>query len=1094
MVRKLHLFLDKFVFFWQHLRKLRFSINPWRIEFAAIQTKSLRVTLADSLTLRYRRSCRRVSLLQGCLTAYVAIRKIKGLKPAKAGFVCVAATYSRQVQDVTKETRFIPKINCLATIYSRKNRVSRTWCISLEIILLVVLGLIFSLGIRMLPADSRLTPSPAHSPQSLPNPTPNADHLKSFSLSSPVSRGRGAVNDGVEFSPEKLMEQGKALYQAGQFTQAAQSLRQAARVYESNADTLNQALALNYLSLAEQKLGQWNQATQAIATSFNLLTQVKLDTKEAKHILALAYNTQGSLDLAQGQAQAAMKSWEKAANTYTQINDEAGRIGSLINQTTALQTLGLYYRTMKIFEQSKQSLQSETDSPLKAAGLRSLGNALLASGDIEQSQKVLAQSLVVAQQLQSPQEESATLLSLGNAAFANGNRSLLKNSREENSSLLRCRYDSLEDNTRNYYNNAIAFYDKSASKSTSTIATLQARLNRLRVLQQLEQQPKDEELRSIRSALATLTPSRSGIYARVNFTQSLVCLSQGQEEINSPSNQSKIQNLKLRSRSRSVSKRSVSEGLSIARVARQPKIQNHHDEIVQLLNTAIQQAKDIKDQRAESYAEGNLGQLYEQTKQWSIAQKHTESALNLAQIINAPDIAYQWQWQLGRLLMAQGDLERTIVAYSTAVETLQSLRGDLVALNADIQFDFRDEVEPVYRQLVALLLNPGKAKQEVTQKNLKKARDVIEALQTAELDNFFRDACTIVQPTRIDELVDNVNPPTAVIYPIILADRLEVIVKLPRRSELRHYTTDKAKNEVESTLDTLRQKLQQRYSFRDREVLSQEVYNWIIKPAEKDLEQSQVKNLVFVLDNSLRNIPMAALYDGKHYLVEKYSVALSPSLQLLEPKTEQKRFAALAGGLTESRFGFSPLPYVATELQEIKSILRSKELINQTFTDSNIENQVRSVSFPIVHLATHGTFSSQAEETFILAWNGKINVKQLREVLQTRVQVVRKSSRVPAPIELLVLSACETATGDKRAALGLAGIALRSGARSTIASLWQVDDRSTALIMSEFYRQLTNNPTITKAEALHLAQKSILQQYKEHPFYWASFVLVGNWL
>ncbi len=920
------------------------------------------------------------------------------------------------------------------------------WQRRLKIILLAVLGLTFGLGIHILPVHSKLT-----SPQN-----------SSLTLTAPVN------GEGV--SLEKLIEQGKNLYQAGQFPQAVQSLQQAARVYEFNADVLNQALALNYLSLAEQKLGQWNQASQSITTSLNLLTQAKLDTKEAKHILALAHNTQGSLYLAQGQAQAAIESWEKAVNIYTQINDEVGRVGSLINQATALQSLGLYRRTMKIFEQVKQSLQSQPDSPLKAAGLRSLGNALLASGDTEESQKVIKQSLVVAQQLQSSQDESAALLSLGNVAFANGNRNLLKNIREENPSSLHCRHELLGENTKTYYNNAVDLYHKSASKSTSIITALQAQLNRLQVLQRLEQQPKDEELQSIRSALATLTPSRAGVYAMVNFAQTLVCFNQEQGEINFPSYKSKIQNPKS-------------------------KIQNSQDEIVQLLNTAIQQAKDLKDQRAESYAEGTLGQMYEQTKQWLTAQKYTESALNLAQMINASDIAYQWQWQLGRLLMAQDDRERAIAAYSTAVETLQSLRSDLVGINTDMQFDFRDQVEPIYRQLVTLLLNQGKAKEQVTQKNLKKALDVIEALQIAELDNFFRDACTIVQQTQINKLVDNDNSLTAVIYPIILVDRLEVIVKLPRRSELQHYTTYKAKKEVESTLDTLGQKLKQRYSFRDREVLSQEVYNWIIKPAEKDLEQSQVKNLVFVLDGSLWNIPMAALFDGKHYLVEKYSVALSPGLQLVKPpKTEQNRFAALAAGLTEARFGFSPLPNVETELQEIKSILSSKQLINQAFTDSNIENQVSSASFPTVHLATHGKFSSQAEETFILAWNGKIHVKQLREVLQTRAQVVGKSSRVPAPIELLVLSACETATGDKRAALGLAGVAVRSGARSTIASLWQVDDKSTTLLMSEFYRVLTNNPRITKAEALRLAQKSILQQYKEHPFYWAPFVLVGNWL
>ncbi|MDF5725843.1 MAG: CHAT domain-containing protein [Rhizonema sp. PD37] len=927
----------------------------------------------------------------------------------------------------------------------------------LQIILLALLGLTFSFGIHLNEAASivPVTEIPIR-------------------LSQPISIA-STSHAQIPESIEQLMQKGKTLYQSEQFTSAEQSFQQAARVYQSQNDALNQALALNYLSLTEQKLGHWNQASVATTTSLNLLNQSSLSTSNAKHILALVLNTQGNLQLAQGQAENALQSWQKAAKIYAEIGDTVGNTGSLINQATALQSLGFYRRTIRLFEQVEKNLLSMPDSPLKAVGLRSLGNTLLASGDVEKSQKILEQSLAVAQQLRSPLEESATLLSLGNAAFARGKRNLIKENATEDKFLpSRCGQtamshekllpfgnDSVEriyaqtNDTKFYYNKAVDYYHEAAKKSSSSITAVQAQLNRLSLLQSLGQQPTREDVDSIQSALTNLIPSRAAIYARVNFVQSLVCHKLGDKETN--------------------------------------------EDIVQILNTALQQAKDLKDQRAESYSLGYLAQFFEMTKQLSKAQQYTSLALNLAQIINAPDIAYQWQWQLGRLLLVQGDSERAVKAYTAAVETLHSLRGDLVALNPDIQFDFRDQVEPVYRQLVGLLLQSHQTStnkavtKQVSQKNLKQARDVIEALQLAELDNFFQDACITVQPTQIDEVVDNTNPATAVFYSIILTDRIETIVKLPLSQELRHYTTDKPKVEVESTLEALRQKLQQRYTYGDREALSQEVYNWIIKPAIADLEQSKVKNLVFVMDGSLRNIPMAALYDGKQYLVEKYSVALSPDLQLLAPKQKRGRFEALAGGLTESRLGFSPLPNVATELQQIKSIIPSKELINQAFTETNIIKQVGSVSFPVVHLATHGKFSSQLEDTYILTWNGKLNIKQLREVLQTREQVVGRSARIPTPIELLVLSACETASGDKRAALGLAGIAVRSGARSTLASLWQVDDESTSVLMSEFYRQLTHDPNLTKAEALRRAQEFVLKD-KGHPFYWAPYVLVGNWL
>ncbi|NMF65509.1 hypothetical protein DP113_34395 (plasmid) [Brasilonema octagenarum UFV-E1] len=968
----------------------------------------------------------------------------------------------------------------------------------LRMILLVVLGLIFSSSVSLLPSNSRLLAQK-------PSPPVGGLFYASASVSSTSEQVKAPSNT------EQLMQQGKTLYQAGQFAEAAQSFQQSARVYEFQKDAFNQALALNYLSLTEQKLGRWNQANVAITTSLNLLNQLKLNTSDMKHILALVLNTQGSLQLALGQAENALESWQKAANIYAEIGDTAGKTGTLINQATAFQSLGLYRRTMRIFEQVKKNLDSTPNSLLKISGLRSYGNVLLASGNIDESQKVLEQSLALAQQLPASQEESSILLSLGNAAFALGNRNLLKDTinSEDNFLPSHCAQGTMQEsdrprdrsqkehrfaisqrldakriaqtnNAESYYRKATELYHKSANKSTLTLTAVQAQLNRLKVLQYLQKQPTDEDLRAIQSSLLNLTPSRGAVYAKVNFAQSLVCLTQGGGEWGED-------------------KRTTREISNSPIQNRATKIQNSQ-EIIHLLNTAVQQAKDLKDTRAESYSLGYLGQFYEMEKQWSQAQRYTESALNLAQIINAPDIAYQWEWQLGRLLLVQGDRKAATVAYTTAVETLKSIRSDLVALNPDVQFDFRDEVEPVYRQLVALLLQPSQIssekagiKGEVSQKNLKQARDAIETLQLAELDNFFRDACITVKPKQIDEVVDNANPATAVFYSIILTDSIETIVKLPQRKELRHYTTDKPKAEVESTLEALRQKLEQRYTFRDREELSKEVYKWIIKPAIADLEQSNVKNLVFVLDGSLRNIPMAALYDGNQYLIEKYSIVLSPGLQLLADKSKRERFEALTAGLTESRLNLSPLPNVATELKQIAAVIPSKQLLNEDFTQKSVEKQVDSASYRIVHLATHGKFSSQQEETFILAWDGKIKIKELGEVLQTREQVVGRSSRVPPPIELLVLSACETATGDKRAALGLAGFAVRSGARSTLASLWQVDDNSTSILMSKFYRQLTRDPKITKAEALRRAQVFVLQD-KGHPFYWAPYVLVGNWL
>jgi CHAT domain-containing protein len=278
-------------------------------------------------------------------------------------------------------------------------------------------------------------------------------------------------------------------------------------------------------------------------------------------------------------------------------------------------------------------------------------------------------------------------------------------------------------------------------------------------------------------------------------------------------------------------------------------------------------------------------------------------------------------------------------------------------------------------------------------------------------------------------------------------------------------------------------------SDRERLPLFNQLYDWLVQPIEAELAASEIKTLVFALDGSLKSLPMAALYDGENYLIEKYSVALTPSLQILEPQPLSRTpIKVLVGGLSEAKQNFPPLPGVKSEVQQIQAEIPAQVLLNQQFTSDALQEEISAASFPVVHLATHGQFSSDAEDTFILAWDDRVNVKELGEVLQVREERERQ------PIELLVLSACQTAAGDKRAALGIAGVAVRSGARSTLATLWSVDDQSTAMLMVKFYQELAQ-ANVTKAEALRQAQLALLQQSRfRHPYYWSPFVLLGNWL
>jgi CHAT domain-containing protein len=339
--------------------------------------------------------------------------------------------------------------------------------------------------------------------------------------------------------------------------------------------------------------------------------------------------------------------------------------------------------------------------------------------------------------------------------------------------------------------------------------------------------------------------------------------------------------------------------------------------------------------------------------------------------------------------------------------------------------------------------------------------------------------------------LDKIDRSAAVIYPIILPDRVATIASIPGQP-LRYYSRKIPAPTVEQALTGLQRKIQQP-SFNPKQEKafkkqSQQIYDLLLAPVAGDLATAKTKTLVFVLDGAFRNIPMSVLYDGKKYLVENYNLALTPGLQLVPPQASTNmRSQVLLGGISESRQGFSALPGVEPELAAIGKLLPSQKLLNNEFNNKLVATNLVASNAPIVHLATHGQFSSKAEDTFILTWDGRISLDRLSNLLKDR------GSRSDNSIELLVLSACQTASGDSRATLGLAGVAIRARAKSTIASLWAVSDEATQDLMINLYQNIASKK-LGKSESLRQAQQALMNNPKyRSPYYWAPFVLIGNW-
>ncbi|MEM9008700.1 MAG: CHAT domain-containing protein, partial [Cyanobacteria bacterium P01_F01_bin.86] len=523
-------------------------------------------------------------------------------------------------------------------------------------------------------------------------------------------------------------------------------------------------------------------------------------------------------------------------------------------------------------------------------------------------------------------------------------------------------------------------------------------------------------------------------------------------------------------------------------------------DIEPLLQRAEAAAIALQDMAAHSQTLGIRGHLYEvwgkhtgTSEFWQQAQKSTQQALALAQSRQASYLAYQWSWQLGRLYQQapHSDPEVAIAYYQAAVDTLTDVRQDLLALNPEVRFALRDNSEPLYREFILLLLD-SPAGSSPSQSNLRQAIREVDALQLAQLEDFL--SCNLTQQVALEQAHTDLT--AAIVYPIILPEQLAVVVQFPDSEILRFYRTALPAIDANQLLDNLRLEVERPFLTQTFFQQSQQIYDWLIRPMEAELAAQTIETLVFVADGALRNVPLSILHDGQQFLIEKYAIALSPGLTLptSQPLSESN-LRALAFGLSETRpdflphEGFAPLENVATELAIIQDQLPSQQRLNQSFTGNSLQGLVRDDPAPVVHLATHGQFSSNPDDTFLLAWDRRLTLADLSQLLSSRTD--------QTAIELLMLSACKTATGDSRATLGLAGVAIQSGARSTIASLWSVDDVATTELMGYFYQALTTpsaGTPLTRAQALRQAQLALLNNPNfRAPIYWSAFVLVGNW-
>ena len=785
------------------------------------------------------------------------------------------------------------------------------------------------------------------------------------------------------------------------------------------------------------------------------------------------FNQTGTSLLREGAAVEALEAWQTASELYEVEGDTEGVKGTRINQSLALQVLGLHARaclnlvdTLALPSNSCLSGEETQSASLKSAlsalnpsevnriGLRLLGETLRLLGSADSAEAVL----IFAQQEQWPQnssEDAKISLALGTVhqllaqeAMQTLNRigardiqlqteaiaqiSSQTNQAIEQYQLALTDSTALVTKTRlNLIDLYVDFSSKLAGltdRERSALTSVEDRLNLVVERAYAELKPADfDQLSAIES-----------IYARLNLAENLLALAQ-----TAPNNRT---------------------GLSTDL----PMVKS-------LVDKASSQAEAIGDSRALSFALGLNAEVrkLEGASTSDIATVYRQ-ALSLAQSVQADDAAYRFAYELAQLDEAQGAVDSARQEYQIAITSLAQVREDLIAVNSDLRFNFREKIEPVYRDFIRFVVanaNPDFAE----------AVAVYESLQRAEIENFLR--CGRLLPASRTENLDAVT-----FYLMNLGDRIEVVTF----ESGNYYGYSVPAGEISKAAENLTVNIQSPsfLATPEEEFLpySQHLYNALLKPAEESGILFVSQRLNFVLDTPFQSIPMGMMHDGRQYLAETHTISNALRLQRSEPTLSDKSRALFAGLIETGPSAddprvpdsFGALPETEFEAIAIQETLRSKTLLDNAFTIERFADEVATGNYQAVHVSTHGQFSSVPEQTFLVAWDELIDI-----------QDIARTFRGAGNIDLLVLSACQTAAGDERSVLGLAGVAIQSGARSAIASLWLVDTIGSSVLMEQFYEGIGKG--FNQAEALQQAQVTLLNSTSfSHPFYWAPFVLVGG--
>ncbi len=807
-----------------------------------------------------------------------------------------------------------------------------------------------------------------------------------------------------------------------------------------------------------------------------------------------ALMNEGILAYERGKDKEAFDMFEKVVAEHKLKNNVKGLSDALVRSAQVCLSMGRIEMAFSRLGEAENQLKETGDGDLETRMLELKGNLLHSSGKFEEARKNLEKALDMAKINENHGRMASIYNNLGNLYGTSGD-----------------------------YEKAVDAYRSSVSLDKSAVQAVIARINL--ALVQIRQgkmimmkngyAPDSQGVTHIEDGLVNVEEEQRGSrFASINRATVLVHKSKGtpsaearqkarqffksaDDELNEAGSRLKFIGT---SRHACTAYINMAAGLMELSVNLPDKADSLHGQASDLLKAASDMSVELKNPLLGSYANGYLGLFEFRSGNLKQAGDHTYEAIMLSENGNAPESLYRWQGQDADILKKQGRFSDAVISYKNAISTLESVRAEFENCYGRSRAELRRKEAEIYSGYVDALLSfyehtDGDKDQNI----LRAARDAVEKRKVFELREYFNDDClgaANVEMTDVDEILDN----AVVIYPVILPERLEIIATFSQKGSyddknksndgnvvFKHYVVPVKADEIIQTAEEFRLRVGQRGG--DLYLgPSQKLYNYLIRPLENELKFFKPETLVFVPDGVLNTIPIAALHDGVSFLISSYAVAVTPGLKMTKPKPiDPDGVHVLAVGISKPREGYEPLPGVQSEVKAISDLFKGKVLLDDSFSTDNFEKALRDESYNVVHIASHGKFFDRIEDSFILASDKKMTLNDLTRC----VGLYRFRDK---PLELLTLSACETATGNEQAALGLAGIAVKIGARSALATLWAVDDQAASKLVSKFYTEL-GKKGVSRSVALKRAETTLIEDTEySHPGYWSPFILINNWL